>query len=105
MKNLLLEIAKTKRGFMGQSSNDRYRLYRNGDYFIAQEINNELGFDVPSRIKQLEEQLASGKANASRRITDAERINITNRVNKIEEILSQSKFGNPQREQIRCQRT
>lgn len=99
MKNLLLEIAKTKRGFMGQSSNDRYRLYRNGDYFIAQEINNELGFDVPSRIKQLEEQLASGKANASRRITDAERINITNRVNKIEEILSQSKFGNPQREQ------
>lgn len=98
MKNLLLEIAKTKRGFMEQSSNDRYRLYRNGDYFIAQEINNELGFDVPARIKQLEEQLASGKANASRRITDAERKKMVERINKIEESLSQQgKFGSAER--------
>lgn len=104
MKNLILAIAKHARG-KGEVSADKFKLFRNGDYFLAQEINNaEMGYDVGAKIKQLEEQLASGKANATRPITEFERTKLEERLQKVDEILRDNKFGSVERmEQLQAE--
>jgi hypothetical protein len=97
MKSLILEIAKQTRGTSVVPS-ERYRLYRNGDYFVAHEIqNNELGFDASARIKQLETQLEVGKANAKRPLGDIEKESLKTRLKKIQEDLDSNKFDNVDR--------
>lgn len=104
MKNLIIAIAKQARGTPTVPS-DKFRLFRNGDYFIAQEMyNSEMGFDVGEKIKRLEEQLATGKANATRPISEFERTKLEERLGKIEEILRDNKFGNIERmEQLQAE--
>jgi hypothetical protein len=104
MKNLILTIAKQARG-TSELSSDKFKLFRNGDYFVAQEIHNaEMGYDVGAKIKQLEEQLASGKANATRPITDFERTKLEERLQKVDEILRDNKFGSVERmEQLQAE--
>lgn len=93
MKNLILEIAKQTRG-TSEIPNERYRLYRNGDYFVAHEVqNNDIGFDVGARIKQLETQLELGKANAKRPLSESEKDSMQKRLTKIEEYLDNNKFA------------
>lgn len=104
MRTLILEIAKMERG-TSHISSDRYKLYRNGDYFLAKEIGStDLGYDVSAKIKQLEAQLASGKANATKPISDFERTKLEERLLKVEEILRDNPFQNIERtEQLQAE--
>lgn len=94
LKKYILALAKAD---IGKSAvpDDGYVLHRNGDYFVAQELHtDEIGFDVPARIKQLQKQLDENLANARRPLNKAEKEEIKKKIDDIQFNIDQGRYVN-----------
>jgi len=94
LKKYILALAKKEIG-KSELPDDRFVLHRNGDYFVAQELyTNEIGFDVPKRIEQLQRQLDENLANARRPLNKDEKAELKKKIEDIQSNIDQGKYPN-----------